>query len=162
MKKRKIRIRRESSESTVPRRHKAAGKIECPKAQLVELIEQLSENSQKTMQLYYLEERSCQEIALLLRKPLGTIKSQVSRGRRKLQQLLDGRVTRGKKYETWRISNQTLIRTAHIEKLPRSYRIIMQLHYIEKQSYREMAQLLGKPVNTVKSLVHRGREMLSG
>jgi DNA-directed RNA polymerase specialized sigma24 family protein len=38
--------------------------------------------------------------------------------------------------------------------------MIMQLHYVEKQSYRKMSGSLGKPVNTVKSLVHRGNAML--
>lgn len=47
-----------------------------------------------------------------------------------------------------------------LSRLPQNYRIAVILRDIEDLSYREISELLGRPENTVKSDVLRGRRML--
>ncbi len=42
-----------------------------------------------------------------------------------------------------------------ISRLPARYRTVIELRYFEELSYNEIAEVLGKRVGTVKSLVHR-------
>ena len=44
--------------------------------------------------------------------------------------------------------------------LPPKYRIVIHLHYYEDKSVSEIASILGKNENTVKSQLHRAREIL--
>lgn len=44
--------------------------------------------------------------------------------------------------------------------LPKKYRAVIHLFYYEEMSVREIAQSLGEKETTVKSQLHRGREML--
>jgi RNA polymerase sigma factor (sigma-70 family) len=46
--------------------------------------------------------------------------------------------------------------------LPRQYSRVIYLHYYEGYGVRELAALLGRNGNTVKSQLKRGREMLKG
>ena len=45
-------------------------------------------------------------------------------------------------------------------KLDPDYREVIYLHYVEQMKVREIADILGKNTNTVKTLLHRGREKL--
>ncbi|HKQ19091.1 MAG TPA: sigma-70 family RNA polymerase sigma factor [Candidatus Eisenbacteria bacterium] len=47
-----------------------------------------------------------------------------------------------------------------ISGLPEEFRVVAALYFIEDFSYEEIAQILGKPVGTVRSRLHRGRKML--
>lgn len=47
-----------------------------------------------------------------------------------------------------------------IGELPEEFRIACALYFIEDLSYEEIAEILGKPVGTVRSRLHRGRKML--
>lgn len=44
--------------------------------------------------------------------------------------------------------------------LPPSYRLIINLHYLEDLSYREIAELLNQPAGTVKASMHRALRLL--
>lgn len=44
--------------------------------------------------------------------------------------------------------------------LPETYRVALVLLYSEEMSYRELADVLGCPVGTVMSRLHRGRKLL--
>ena len=44
--------------------------------------------------------------------------------------------------------------------LPEAYRVPLVLLYTEELSYRELAEMLGCPVGTVMSRLHRGRKVL--
>ena len=44
--------------------------------------------------------------------------------------------------------------------LPETYRLPLVLLYVEEMSYRELAEVLGCPVGTVMSRLHRGRKIL--
>jgi RNA polymerase sigma-70 factor (ECF subfamily) len=50
---------------------------------------------------------------------------------------------------------------AHLDALPKGYRVVIELVDLEQQSYREAAERLGVPVGTVMSRLHRGRRMLA-
>ncbi len=45
-------------------------------------------------------------------------------------------------------------------KLDPDYREVIYLHYVEQMKVREIVDVLGKNPNTVKTLLHRGREKL--
>lgn len=45
--------------------------------------------------------------------------------------------------------------------LPENYRQVVTLFYLEDCSVEEVAEMLDMPVNTVKSLLHRGRKRLA-
>lgn len=49
-----------------------------------------------------------------------------------------------------------------LDGLPENYRQVVTLFYLEDCSVEEVAQMLDIPVNTVKSLLHRGRKRLAG
>jgi RNA polymerase sigma-70 factor, ECF subfamily len=47
-----------------------------------------------------------------------------------------------------------------IAALPEDYRIVSALYFMEEFSYQEIAEIVGCPVGTVRSRLHRGRRML--
>lgn len=51
---------------------------------------------------------------------------------------------------------------AAVEKLPPKYRLVVHLYYYEDLSIAEIAQLTSQKESTVKSQMHRAREMLRG
>ena len=58
-----------------------------------------------------------------------------------------------------RQQQQVLVATA-LQKLPIDYQVALELHYFEGMPLAEIAEVLGRPVGTIKSLLARGREML--
>lgn len=49
-----------------------------------------------------------------------------------------------------------------VSKLPQKYRLVIHLFYYEDLSVKEIAERLNMKESTVKSQLHRGREMLKG
>ncbi len=49
---------------------------------------------------------------------------------------------------------------AAVRQLPAKYRIPLTMFHIDQQSHESVAEFLGVPIGTVKSLISRGREML--
>lgn len=49
---------------------------------------------------------------------------------------------------------------AAINRLPEEYRVVSTFYFMEDLSYEEIAQVLGCPIGTVRSRLHRGRKML--
>jgi len=47
-----------------------------------------------------------------------------------------------------------------LEALPEEYRVVATLYFIEDFSYQQIAEVLGCPVGTVRSRLHRGRRIL--
>jgi len=47
-----------------------------------------------------------------------------------------------------------------IAALPEDYRLVSALYFMEEFSYQEIAEIVGCPVGTVRSRLHRGRRML--
>jgi len=47
-----------------------------------------------------------------------------------------------------------------IAHLPEEYRVVSTLYFMEDVSYEESAEVLGCPIGTVRSRLHRGRKML--
>ena len=50
--------------------------------------------------------------------------------------------------------------TEALESLPTEYRVVSTLYFIEDFSYQQIADVVGCPVGTVRSRLHRGRRML--
>ncbi len=49
---------------------------------------------------------------------------------------------------------------AAIEALPEEYRIVATLYFMQDFSYQEIADVVGVPVGTIRSRLHRGRRLL--
>lgn len=49
---------------------------------------------------------------------------------------------------------------AVIKKLPTEYRTVITLNHLDDRSYKDIAEITGMPVGTVKSYISRGRELL--
>lgn len=49
---------------------------------------------------------------------------------------------------------------AAIAALPDEYRVVATLYFIQDSSYQEIAEVVGVPVGTVRSRLHRGRRLL--
>ncbi|MBM3264278.1 MAG: sigma-70 family RNA polymerase sigma factor [candidate division Zixibacteria bacterium] len=47
-----------------------------------------------------------------------------------------------------------------IRNLPKEYRLVSILYFIDEMSYQEIADIAGCPVGTVRSRLHRGRQLL--
>lgn len=63
--------------------------------------------------------------------------------------------------EEFLIRKQTIERVRIIvEKLKPNYREIVELHYIEELTNEEIAERVNLPINTIKTRLHRARELL--
>ena len=49
---------------------------------------------------------------------------------------------------------------AALEKLPEEYRVVSTLYFMEDFTYDQIAGIVGVPVGTVRSRLHRGRKLL--
>jgi RNA polymerase sigma-70 factor (ECF subfamily) len=49
-----------------------------------------------------------------------------------------------------------------LRSMPERYRDVVILCELEERSYEEVARLIGRPVGTVRSRLHRGRALLAG
>jgi RNA polymerase sigma-70 factor (ECF subfamily) len=49
---------------------------------------------------------------------------------------------------------------AAVMKLPEQYRVVVTLFYLEQRSYKEVAAILGIPMGTLKTHLHRARALL--
>ncbi|MBE6738248.1 MAG: RNA polymerase sigma factor [Ruminococcaceae bacterium] len=65
------------------------------------------------------------------------------------------------------ISNDTITKSEDewdvswaLQRLSSPYREVLYLHYCERYKVSEIAEILGKPSNTIKTLLKRGREKL--
>lgn len=58
-----------------------------------------------------------------------------------------------------RAEEQKNIRAA-IDQLPEKYRDVMERRYLKQQSYHEISNALGKPVNTVGTLINRAKKQM--
>ena len=59
-----------------------------------------------------------------------------------------------------RVEEAQLVRTA-VAQLPDAQRLALTLHYFEDLRYEDIADVMGVPINTVKSHIRRGKERLA-
>jgi RNA polymerase sigma factor (sigma-70 family) len=64
-------------------------------AQVMEALQAIDETFRAPLVLFYLQEHSYEEIAAILKIPIGTVMSRLSRGKQKLQQAFLNRQARG-------------------------------------------------------------------
>ena len=50
--------------------------------------------------------------------------------------------------------------TQALASLPEEYRLVASLYFLEELSYQEIANIVDRPIGTVRSRLHRGRKML--
>jgi RNA polymerase sigma-70 factor (ECF subfamily) len=61
---------------------------------------------------------------------------------------------------TERAEEARIVRAA-VDRLPDAQRLALTLHYFEDQRYEDIADVMGVPLNTVKSHIRRGKERLA-
>ena len=49
---------------------------------------------------------------------------------------------------------------AAVDALPEKYRVVITLYHLQGKQYEEIAKVLGLPLGTVKTHLHRAKEML--
>ena len=49
---------------------------------------------------------------------------------------------------------------AALQALPEEYRVVATMYFLEDFSYQDIAEVLSIPIGTVRSRLHRGRQML--
>lgn len=59
-----------------------------------------------------------------------------------------------------RAEEAQIVRAA-VAKLPDAQRLALTLHYFEDQRYEDIAEVMGVPLNTVKSHIRRGKDRLA-
>ena len=59
-----------------------------------------------------------------------------------------------------RVEEAQLVRAA-VAQLPDAQRLALTLHYFEDMRYEDIADVMGVPINTVKSHIRRGKERLA-
>lgn len=57
-------------------------------------------------------------------------------------------------------SQQRVQFTACLEKMPEGYRQLIELRFLKEYSYEEIAAELNQPMGTIKTRIHRAREMM--
>lgn len=50
--------------------------------------------------------------------------------------------------------------TEAMRSIPEEYRVVSTLYFLEDLSYQEISEIVGCPIGTVRSRLHRGRKML--
>lgn len=78
---------KEVSSSTIPEKSNSISKND--DTFVLPLLEKLVDEEREVIALYYLNDISVREIALIIDSPLGTVKSRLHRAREKLKQLLE-------------------------------------------------------------------------
>lgn len=58
-----------------------------------------------------------------------------------------------------REEEQGMVREA-INRLPAKYRDVMERRYLKQQSYQEISEALGKPINTIGTLINRAKKQV--
>lgn len=58
-----------------------------------------------------------------------------------------------------REEEQAMVRRA-IDQLPEKYRDVMERRYLKQQSYQEISEALGKPINTIGTLINRAKKQV--
>ena len=135
--------------------------MEMSQAEVAGFINELQEPYLTPMQLHYLEHLTANDIAIRLGRPKGTIKSLISRGTEQIRKRKQPEpVARTAESEASCIQDATDIE-AVAEQLSVSCRTVLEMHYLEKLSFSDIAKQLDMPEGTVKSHVSRGKKIIT-
>ncbi|SRR6266487_433414 len=120
-------------------------------------IDHLREPYRTVVQLHYVKKHTYPQIANELNLPIGTVKSHSSRGMKMLRKLSE--MGPDQKEASEQKTDTTEIVT-HVGTLDEPYRTPVELHYVQKHTYPQIADELNLPKGTVKSYISRGMKML--
>jgi len=125
----------------------------------------LREPYRTAVQLHCVQKLTYPQVAAELNLPEGTVKSLVSRGMKMLQKCSGPEGTEhleAKLAGEVESSEDFADVAAHAEELSEPYRTAIQLHYVQKRTYAQIASELHLPEGTVKSHISRGMKILRG
>ncbi len=105
---------------------------------LEKAVAELPANYREVVHLFHVEHLSYKEIAATLDVPIGTVMTWLHRARGKLRVALE----------------------AAVAALPPNYREVVHLFHVEHLSYKEIAAVIGVPIGTVMTWLHRARARL--
>ena len=120
-----------------------------------EYITKLPDIYRQKLYFRVIKQYSLQKIATQFGLPLGTVKSQISRGMLLLRRMVEGEYIDNKQRNEF-ISLE--VRDS-IKKAPERYRQVLYLKFVEGRSDRQIAIQLGLPLGTVKSQISRGKKL---
>ena len=80
---------------------------------------------------------------------------------------IDGEVTLGDTFvseedvldEVINLETKTIIKK-YLTEMPEEYRMVIVLRYYEELSYNEIAELIGRPLGTIKTEIYRAKAIL--
>jgi len=123
-------------------------------------IDKLPNIYRQKIYLRLIKQYSLQQVAAQFGLPLGTVKSQISRGMLLLRRIVEGEDI-GKKHAIEESNFIISLETGeNIKKVPECYRQVLHLKFVERHSDRQIAMQLGWPLGTVKSQISRGKKLL--
>jgi DNA-directed RNA polymerase specialized sigma24 family protein len=125
-------------------------------------VSKLREPYRTAVELHCVKKHTYPQIASELNLSRGTVKSHISRGMKMLRELLkrkDAGLDLIGEPEAESVEDFAKI-LARLVGLAEPYRTAVELHYVKKQTYPQMASQLNLSKGTVKSHVSRGMKML--
>jgi RNA polymerase sigma factor (sigma-70 family) len=132
-------------------------------------VEALAPDLRQVVDLCYLQQKSYREVAEILNLPISTVKTRVRRARLRLRELLEASESRPSVEldkiisESDKSEADTHPRISHaqlraaIEALEPDLQQVVDLYYLQRKSYREVAEILNLPISTVASRMERAR-----
>lgn len=125
---------------------------------IVNAVAQLNNPYKKVVAFHILQHMGYEEIADILGRSVGTVKSQCHRGMKKLQSLAHSSSSQNNSaQERLKAVSAQLV---YVHLLDRDLREIVELHYIRYLSYAQIAKKLGLSEGTVKGRMSRAMKFL--
>lgn len=121
-------------------------------------IEQLPDPYREVVALHLIYHMSYVDIARKFRRSIGTVKSQVSRGKKLLKNAQHNGVE--KKLITTKVIDDIKVNLAYKDRLPDHLREVVELYYVESLSCKAIARKLGRAEGTIKGWLRQARSYL--
>lgn len=121
-------------------------------------IKKLPDPYRAVVALRLVQGMNCEEIAQLLQRNVGTVKSQVSRGKQMLANPQQGPAE--KKSAKAKVVAELQATLAYKDQLPDHLRQVVELYCLQSLSCNAIARKLGKPESTIKGWIRQARKYL--
>lgn len=125
---------------------------------LLSSIKELPDRYQTVVALHMVESMSYEDIARQLQKSVGTVKSQISRGKRMLANPQQRHT--GKKSAKAKVIAELQAKLVYKDQLPDHLRQVVELYCLQSLSCKAIARKLGRPESTIKGWIKQAQKYL--